>query len=395
MGRGTQVRGALGTASSSVRGHVRVASPRGSGARPVASRNRAAPDARILLVTKDEVLLDDVLRLAAAAGAEVDVLRDPGAARSSWPLAPMIVLGVDAGPAVVDMRLARRDGVVLLGADQADHEVYALGVRLGATDVWFLPRDEGLVMARLADCAEWRGAHGLVLATVGGRGGGGSSTLAAALTMVATRRGRSTLLVDGDPLGGGIDLLVGGEDVVGMRWPDLSAARGRLSGTALTDGLPRLGHLSVLSRDRADLRPVPPEAMQAVIAAGQRSCDLVVVDLPRAIDDAGREALAATSVVLVVVPAEVRATAAAAQVCAAVCAIATDVRLVVRGPAPSGLTGEAVAEALGLPLAGFVKAEPGIATALERGEPPGRRSRGPLARLCGGLLDDILGAAAA
>ncbi|MCU1591641.1 MAG: hypothetical protein JWP11_2897, partial [Frankiales bacterium] len=67
-----------------------------------------------------------------------------------------------------------------------------------------------------------------------------------------------------------------------------------------------------------------------------------------------------------------------------------DLRLVVRGPAPSGLGPDEIAGALGLPLAGFLRPEPGLDAALERGEPPARRSRGPLAVLCESVLGDVL-----
>jgi hypothetical protein len=63
---------------------------------------------------------------------------------------------------------------------------------------------------------------------------------------------------------------------------------------------------------------------------------------------------------------------------------------VVRGPAPSGLSATLIASSLGLPLAGYLPAEPKLAEALERGEPPAHRGRGPLARFCGAVLDEVL-----
>jgi hypothetical protein len=54
------------------------------------------------------------------------------------------------------------------------------------------------------------------------------------------------------------------------------------------------------------------------------------------------------------------------------------------------LSADDVAEALGVPLAGLVRAEPGLAAALERGDPPGRRTKGPLAGFCAGFLDTVL-----
>ena len=133
-----------------------------------------------------------------------------------------------------------------------------------------------------------------------------------------------------------------------------------------------------------------PEAMESVLAAARRSSDLVVVDLPRRTDPASEVALTAADVTLLVVPAEVRATAAAARVAGAIGLLTADLRVVVRGPAPAHLPAEVVAEALGLPLAGFVRAEPGLEQALEHGQAPGRRGRGPLADFCAGFLDELV-----
>jgi hypothetical protein len=93
-----------------------------------------------------------------------------------------------------------------------------------------------------------------------------------------------------------------------------------------------------------------------------------------------------------VVPAEVRATAAAARVVTAlerVCG-APDLRVVVRGPAPSGLSAHVVAAGLGLPLAGHVRADRRLAAALERAEPPGPAGRSPWAAFCDRFLDGLL-----
>ena len=65
------------------------------------------------------------------------------------------------------------------------------------------------------------------------------------------------LLVDGDPLGGGIDLVLGGESDRGLRWSDLLGAAGRVPAAALAEALPRAGGLSYLSWDRASARAVP------------------------------------------------------------------------------------------------------------------------------------------
>lgn len=122
------------------------------------------------------------------------------------------------------------------------------------------------------------------------------------------------MLVDGDPLGGGLDVLLGGEQAEGRRWPDFAASKGRVVSGALEESLPRLHDLRVLSWDRGDSVVIRPEAMRSVLAAARRGGGVVVVDLPRRVDEAVAEALAQLDVGLLVVPGELRAVAAAARV---------------------------------------------------------------------------------
>ncbi len=345
---------------------------------------------RPLLVTTDERLLDDLLRLCAAAGVEVDVVADAVAARRSWVTPPLVIVGADAAPHVAALGPRRREGVVLVGTDLDDASVWQRAVDLGAEHVAFLPDAESWLLERLADVTvAGKACPGRIVCVTGGRGGAGASTLATALALTGMRRGLRTILVDGDPLGCGIDLVLGGEDATGVRWPDLRDASGTVSAATLHDVLPSVDELTVLSWDRSDVLTVPAAAMEAVLGAARRANDLVVVDLPRRVDEASAVALARCDVTLIVVPAEVRAAAAAALVASAVASVAGDVRVVVRGPAPAALPADVLASSLGLPLSGSMRAEPGLAEALERGEPPARRGRGPLAKFCARFLDDL------
>ena len=345
---------------------------------------------RPLVVTADPDVLDDLLRLAATAGVELEVAGDAVAARRSWSTAPLVVVGPDASESCTRLALPRRPGVLLVGLDLDDADVWQRAVALGAEHVTFLPDAERWLTDRFADAAEGGGPSGVLVAVVGGRGGAGATTLACALAVTASRAGRSTLLVDGDPLGGGIDLVFGGEEHGGVRWRDLAGTRGRVPAAVLAGALPRMNGLSVLSWDRRDATALPVQAVESVLAAGRRAHDLVVVDLPRTMDDAGRAVLAAATTVLLVVPDEVRAAAAASRVAASVGVLCRDLRVVTRGPSPAGLTGDQVARALGLPLLGDLRPEPGLDVALERGEPPPRRGRTPLSALCGRLLEELL-----
>jgi secretion/DNA translocation related CpaE-like protein len=348
-----------------------------------------SPARRPLLLTEDAQLLEQLLRLVATAGAEATVFQSAAAARPSWAGAPLVLVGDDIAGAVARAGLPRRAAVVLVGSDLDDAGVWRRAVDLGAEHVVLLPDGESWLLDRCTEAAEGA-SRGALVAVVGGRGGAGATVTATALAVTGLRLGHRTLLVDGDPLGGGIDLVLGGEGSEGLRWSELTGARGRLAPTSLYDALPRVDELTVLSWGRDDGGAVPGEAMASLLDAGRRGSDLVVVDLPRHLADASRVALDEADVALLVVPAELRATASAHRVLSLVREHCADVRLLVRGPAPSGLDADSVSQALGVPLAGQVRAEPGLAAALERGDPPGRRTKGPLAGFCAGFLDGLL-----
>jgi hypothetical protein len=163
-----------------------------------------------------------------------------------------------------------------------------------------------------------------------------------------------------------------------------------LTGEALAAALPRCGEVTVLAWSRAAAGPVPPETVESLLGTARRSAQVVVADVPRWFDAGSRAALAAADVALLVCPAEVRAVAAGQRVAEALRLLVDDVRLVARGPSPGALTGDLVAAQLGLPLAGRLDPEKGLAKALDRGDPPGRGGRGPLARLCHALLPTLL-----
>ncbi|WP_030422482.1 MULTISPECIES: septum site-determining protein Ssd [unclassified Streptomyces] len=339
-----------------------------------------------LIVTEDAELLDDLLRLCAAAGATPEVhhrapTTPPGSGRpGSWEAAPLVLVGDDAAGRV--RGIPRRRGVVLVGRDQDDPGVWRRAVQIGADHVLMLPDGEQWLVDRIADVAEGVGRPALTVGVIGGRGGAGASTLACALAVTSAHQGMRSLLVDADPLGGGLDVLLGGETAEGLRWPAFAGSRGRVGGGALEESLPELHSLRVLSWDRGDCVAVPPQAVRAVLAAARRRGGTVVVDLPRRIDDGAAEVLAQLDVALLVVPAELRAVAAAGRVASAVGMVLRDLRVVVRGPYGAGLDDREVARLLGLPLVGEVPVESGLLRGTEGGRPPGAAGRGPLARFC-------------
>ncbi|HEY3896745.1 MAG TPA: septum site-determining protein Ssd, partial [Pseudonocardiaceae bacterium] len=337
---------------------------------------------RPMIMMTPGALADEIARLAAAAGCEPYRITDPGMAREQWDSAPLVLLDINTATAVAQAGLPRRDGVVIVSAD-GDPEAWRYAVAVGAQQVAVLPEAEGWLVGALADAAESPAEPGRVLAVLGGRGGAGASVLAAAVAVSVVGSGRQAMLVDCDALGGGLDLALGAEEIGGLRWSGLALGGGRVPAATLHAALPapRLGGrggLTVLSCDRDGPGP-DGIAVRTVCGAGRRVGNAVICDVPRHPCEPGEAALQAADLAVLVVPAEVRACAAAATVAARVLRHGVRLGLVVRGPAPGGITSRDIGRALELPVLASMRPQPGLAGALDRGVVPGR-SRGPLAR---------------
>lgn len=113
---------------------------------------------------------------------------------------------------------------------------------------------------------------GPVIAVIPGRGGAGVGILAAAMSQCA----REALLIDLDPYGGGLDLLLGVESMPGLRWPDITAHGGRLGWKAVRAALPCRDTVTVLSAARG-FHDIDPGLVSAVadvrgVAGAARWC---------------------------------------------------------------------------------------------------------------------------
>jgi secretion/DNA translocation related CpaE-like protein len=256
-----------------------------------------------------------------------------------------------------------------------------------ADGILLMPGDQDRLVTHLVDLADGN-RRGTTIGVIGGCGGVGATVTAAALALTAARTGRSTLLVDADPHGGGIDLVLGCEDSVGVRWPEVAATNGRVSAAAFRAALPATGSLRVLSWDRTAPRQPSPDVMRTMLEAAQRGSELVLVDLPRAWDEAAVQALLLTDTVLLVTCPDVRGVAAAGCLLTGLRDVCSDVRLLVRGARGADLDSHEVADSLGIPLAGRVPTQRGLPRALDEGLGP--LARGSLERTCRRLLDHVL-----
>lgn len=319
----------------------------------------------VALVSRDLRTTADVRRLCAVAGVALDVVSDPTAAVRAFRRARVVLVDVELADAVLaGLPPPGRDGVMVL-ADCGDRlDVWRAAALLGA-GVVVLPDDERLLVDRLVAAAEPDVAPATVIGVVPGSGGAGASLLAVAMALAAARQAPAVLL-DADPMAGGLDLLLGVEDEPGSRWSDLTALQGMVVAQTLGRSLPRVGELFLVSGGRAG-GTVTSDAMTGVLAATRRLGGVVVADLAGAPDPAVEVIAAACERIFVVALDEVRAAASAAIVAARAMASCPDVAVVVRTRPRAQLRPAEVAAAVGLPLAGVIPTEGVLAAAADAG----------------------------
>src|SRR5699024_5953347 len=235
---------------------------------------------RIALLTQLPSLIDQCTALADGIGATL-VVASP--TTGGWQDAALVLLGEDVtdppgGISAPTVLIAGEDSSQ---AARTSADAFAAAARLGADHVAILPAAAEWLVQRMIAAVEPPVAPATTVGVVPGCGGAGATVLAAALAVEGQRSGLRTVLVDGDPLGGGIALVLGAETTEGLRWPALAASKGSLRPSTLVDALPRTDGLAVLSWDRTDAADASEHVFDTVLGAAQQAFDFVVVDLPR------------------------------------------------------------------------------------------------------------------
>ena len=159
---------------------------------------------------------------------------------------PLVVVGRDLADAVAVARLPRRAGVVIAGLGP-DEGIWDAASDVGADTAVLLPHAESWLVSRLGETTERRRRDGLVIAVVGGRGGAGATTLATALALTGATTVCDVCSSTPTRSAAASTSLWAARSAAGLRWPDLTAAGGRVSGAALLEALPNVHGLSVLS----------------------------------------------------------------------------------------------------------------------------------------------------
>jgi secretion/DNA translocation related CpaE-like protein len=206
------------------------------------------------------------------------------------------------------------------------------------------------------------------IGVLAGCGGAGASVFAAVLAGCAAARAGRAFLIDCDPVGGGIDVLLGCERAAGSRWSQVRLRGGRLDPAVLRDCLPSWNEVSVLAVDSPD--SLDPAALGQIAEAAAQAGP-VVLDIARWPSPARAAALSQCDLTVLVTPAQVRAVTAAAAVAAGLDPQRT--ALVIRGSAPS-LPAERIGALLGLAVLGQLRHDP--ASRQPQGLDPRRVKRG-------------------
>ena len=340
---------------------------------------QSSPSHPVLVVAAPGDTQDAILSAVAAQDLDAEVVTDLEVVAEAWRAAATVLVADDQAERIAGRALPHRDGVFVVGPRP---ELLSLWSAPLSARVIPLPGGAAWLGAVLADGSSK--ARAPVLAVLGGSGGAGASTLAAALAQFGAPRG-GTALVDVDPLGGGIDLLLGAERTGGWRWPRLSSAEGQLGD--LRGYLPVVDGVTMVSMARGEGLDLAREPLAAIVNSLRSWHALVVLDPGRTLVPAAREAVRLSSRQLLVVQAGVRGVAAARQTLAGYDLRAAGVVLRrVRGGLPSAL----VADALGLPVVAELPVEPALAAAAERGDPPSRAVRRGYRRQVADLLDLVL-----
>jgi secretion/DNA translocation related CpaE-like protein len=341
-----------------------------------------------LLISSDPMLVADVHRLSAAAGVVPEVVGDPAQALRWWSGAPVVLVGADRAAALAASSPPRRSRVFVLGRSPLGDALFRDALGVGAETVAGLPESETWLVELLTDVGDGGASPGVTIGVLGGAGGAGATVFAATLAQVASTVG-STLLVDADPIGAGIDRVLGLETRDGIRWDSMLQTTGRLSSRSLREALPRSGGLSVLTWPTDRPASLQAFAMREVLSAGRRGFEVVVVDLPRHRDPVVEETITRCDHVVLVSTLTVPAVTSAARVAGRLPEFTPERHLVTRG-SRAGVTPESVSRLLRMPLLAAMPDQRGLDEAINLGAGPARSRRGALARAARTCVSSLL-----
>ncbi|MDO6144724.1 septum site-determining protein Ssd [Paenarthrobacter aurescens] len=335
----------------------------------------------MLLVSADPYLQEEAKRIVAAAGGSLRTAVDVAGAVHGWDTADVVLVGSD----VRELPPRRRAPTVLLGKAAEGDGLWRLAASLGAERVAVLPE----AAAWLAEHLSMAGSPdpgGTVMGIIGGSGGAGATTTAIWLAQAAAGQGISTVLIDGDRWGGGLELAVTSQEIPGLRWPDFAETRGSIDPSQFRDSLPVAGGFAYLSwpGTREQVHVPAADAVSAVVDAARRSFELIIVDIGRSGEGLATLAWDCDKILLLT-QAHLRSAVAATRVLNELPPI--EAGLLVRGSGTTSVDAAMIAESLGLPLLGLLPEIRGVAAGTEMGRLLEFGRRKAVSRFAGSVLE--------
>lgn len=340
----------------------------------------------MLVVCQQPETVEHLAALTTASQLSTQVASAHLASAAVWQSALVVVVAVTELAALAAAHLPRRPHVLVFGDPQAEDWRHAF--EIGAERVVSPATDSGWLIDQVRRAGRVMPA-GLVVGVVGCRGGAGASVFACALAVAAVRAQHQPYLIDCDPWGCGLAVMMGVDRLDGLTWDQVSAGSGNIPPASLQTAMSRIDGVAVLGWDAQAASAVPGGVAGSVLDASRLCTPLTLVDLGRGVEAIQQEALTRCDRVLMLVPADVRSVHSARRLFSRPGTSSWEV--VVRGPNPGGLLVEDVAAALDVPVLAAVGADRGLDARLERGETPGKRVRTPLGRAGDGLVAEILG----
>ncbi|WP_058234583.1 septum site-determining protein Ssd [Devriesea agamarum] len=246
-------------------------------------------------------LHDHILAAGGTLGPSEEQLQLKGGTGHQVPASSDLLLCAPAALASLDPALT--PPTIVVSDQMPDSSLWNLALARGVRRVITFPDQSRELLAELQGITLSSARHrACVIAVSGGCGGAGASSLAARLASAATKQDLTTVLIDADPEGGGLDVLLD-LDPDGARWDDVNPlAPG--DGEALRASLPLIDGCAVLAgRPSTSLIP-------AAITALSSSTDVLVLDLPWALVPSMTSNI---DRILMVVPAHLHAVSAAAR----------------------------------------------------------------------------------
>lgn len=349
----------------------------------------------VLVFISEIATAQTVTQLCAASSITFLAVTDVVAVAAYWRSATVVIVDIPGLRACTVAGLPKRARVVLIPEPDSDR----LSTRSQPVAVIAeLPGHSQELVDYLRGVTRVGAPQGVVLAVSSACGGAGATSLALAMAAAAVDGGLETVLIDADPLGYGVDAIVGVANGGGLGWSDFYQAEGKVASGLFRQSLPVVDGVGILGWRGAQAHLPDSASLGAVTDAAREAVDVTIFDLGRWFylptsqeqQVARTTLLARLDALTVVAPTESRGAFGCERILQGGLATALQPMLVTRGPSPAGLHPADLADGLQLRHIAHVDFDRVSAKMLDQGVNPGPPQRTKLARAARRVLRECL-----